>query len=683
MRFYSGFSFKLKWRYLKWLAIPLFLILSYFSGSYGYIKTYALVNNNTTYEITMPNYNELLDFQCGNYNFKEELDNLLQNTDTDNLNFGFSIMNRLNNTNYGTIGNIDNIVDIYFYSKIYLFSNFSVFYQNNNYLAFKQTSLPFSSSYKVSHIYFNANSCTDLDNNTTWNTLKNALENNVIPTKDNNNYSFPFWWSYGYSNAGLNITNDMSYSASYWYYYTNYDLYYSYGNNQSTTNSDMYFKKLHIIDNDSYYTINSRDNDGPLPSYVDIYGFSNNNTDIEDNNYFIGSKNSLGTIYTNFEPSYINHFDLNISFNSNINYISGYDYYENIDFTDINCYGRINHNDNYYSYEKFSYCTFELDTDNLIVSSDNDLVEFSIENLEIYNSNDIKITDFSNYDKIFIYLDFQYDDNTLNTYVSNLNFSSSMNMLYLDYVKGEIFDDFDLPSYFKMFISNTGFSNDMSSNISVRSINNFLSSNNFLYSQPYSTITLEPTQVYGFISTNFQNLAVNNSQNLGYMIYHQINNLNLNLTPHLDMILMRDIIISFRNMSSNNFYYADDTGTIINNNIEVDYSYGVEESFGDITGLLPPGPLDSLLNIPFKYLSKTINSLNETCSPLSIPFVFDSELTFPCFDTYYEEFPSSLKIFTEVVPCAFILIFYFKHLYTKISRATTLETTENDEWGCL
>ena len=39
--------------------------------------------------------------------------------------------------------------------------------------------------------------------------------------------------------------------------------------------------------------------------------------------------------------------------------------------------------------------------------------------------------------------------------------------------------------------------------------------------------------------------------------------------------------------------------------------------------------------------------------------------------------------FLQVVPCAFILIKYFKHLYKKVDRAVTMNTTADDEWGVI
>lgn len=107
-------------------------------------------------------------------------------------------------------------------------------------------------------------------------------------------------------------------------------------------------------------------------------------------------------------------------------------------------------------------------------------------------------------------------------------------------------------------------------------------------------------------------------------------------------------------------------------------------SLGNVQGLLPPGPVDSLLNIPFKFLSVIVSSLGNLCVPLSLDFVFNSSLTLPCFsETFYDNVPSGLMIFINLIPTGFILIKYFKHLYMKVNRAVSMETTADDEWGVL
>lgn len=103
------------------------------------------------------------------------------------------------------------------------------------------------------------------------------------------------------------------------------------------------------------------------------------------------------------------------------------------------------------------------------------------------------------------------------------------------------------------------------------------------------------------------------------------------------------------------------------------------------SGLLPDGPLDSILLLPVNILNSIIQSLGGTCSPIeaTLPFV-DEKLVFPCFNTsvYQGSFEAAGNI-VGAIGSAFILYGYFKHLYKKVDRAVSMETTDEDEWGIL
>lgn len=107
-------------------------------------------------------------------------------------------------------------------------------------------------------------------------------------------------------------------------------------------------------------------------------------------------------------------------------------------------------------------------------------------------------------------------------------------------------------------------------------------------------------------------------------------------------------------------------------------------SLGNVSGLLPAGPLDILLNIPFQFLSILTSSMSGTCVAMTGNFVFDTTITLPCFDDIiYDNLDTTLLNFISLIPSAFILIKYFKHLYKKVERAVSLETDSDDEWGAI
>ena len=103
-------------------------------------------------------------------------------------------------------------------------------------------------------------------------------------------------------------------------------------------------------------------------------------------------------------------------------------------------------------------------------------------------------------------------------------------------------------------------------------------------------------------------------------------------------------------------------------------------------GLLPSGPLDSLLLLPLNVMNSILSSLGDNCDPVvaPVPWSGGQNITFPCFsDTIYTGDFALVGTLVGGVGSALILFYYFKHLYKKVDRATSLETTDDDEWGIL
>lgn len=102
-------------------------------------------------------------------------------------------------------------------------------------------------------------------------------------------------------------------------------------------------------------------------------------------------------------------------------------------------------------------------------------------------------------------------------------------------------------------------------------------------------------------------------------------------------------------------------------------------------GLLPPGPLDSILTLPLNIANSILSSLGGSCSAIVAPLPFvDKDITFPCMgDTIYKGDFAPLELLIGGPIAAVILFYYFKHLYKKVDRAVSLETTDEDEWGIL
>lgn len=107
-------------------------------------------------------------------------------------------------------------------------------------------------------------------------------------------------------------------------------------------------------------------------------------------------------------------------------------------------------------------------------------------------------------------------------------------------------------------------------------------------------------------------------------------------------------------------------------------------SLGNVQGIFPPGPVDSLLNIPFQFLSIVTSSFSGTCTTMTINDFMGTNISIPCFsETIYNKTPDFVMIFMDLIPAGFILIIYFKHLYKKVDRAVSMETDSDDEWGVI
>ena len=330
-----------------------------------------------------------------------------------------------------------------------------------------------------------------------------------------------------------------------------------FGDNTSISfNNDSYkyyVKSFNFVDYDIEVIPNEI-----FPTYSDLFGL------FPEGSSFIEYKSQLGTIYTSFPTSQYNSFNLNITFNTHD--LTALQYNQNLNYT-WNCYGRINHNNDYYTYIQFPYCDFE---NNGNYVSDSNLLNLTLNNFVIYDSNDNPISDFSSYDKLYFYIDFQYKNYQLNKVVSNLSINFNGNVYYTDDFRGPIYETFSsLPSGFKLFFSTT--KNDYS-NFYGKYVANTNGSLFSIYRQEYNTNTLNTSSVYGWLTNSFVKYSVNNKLNKGIMFYQNPNSLDESTLYSLEFVIFQDMVISFRNSSSNDFYYSDSTGSIVNHNITIDYS---------------------------------------------------------------------------------------------------------------
>lgn len=131
-------------------------------------------------------------------------------------------------------------------------------------------------------------------------------------------------------------------------------------------------------------------------------------------------------------------------------------------------------------------------------------------------------------------------------------------------------------------------------------------------------------------------------------------------------------------------------------------SSGDEPGYGDIIidddiinlpGLLPPGPLDSILNLPITLMQNLSDSLDDSCSSLSItlPFI-NSSITIPCISVIFSRITglSTFFDFVGIIVSGLIMYNYLLYLYQWVDDITSLRHTRQrlfgaksdvDNWG--
>lgn len=216
----------------------------------------------------------------------------------------------------------------------------------------------------------------------------------------------------------------------------------------------------------------------------------------------------------------------------------------------------------------------------------------------------------------------------------------------------------------------------------------------FSYSQQIKEINKNSTNVWcSFVREPSNGLfaqpVVESSNELRY--YYFVNNMSYSVTKDKVVSAINDLqkeqqktndkLDDLNTKQDKTNQELKDINDFISDDTEADVDVS---SLATVTGLLPAGPVDSLLTIPLKFLSVLSSSFSGSCTPVTMNWVFDSQLTLPCFsDSFYNDVPSAIMTFLSIVPCAFILITYFKHLYKKVDRAVSMNTTADDEWGVI
>lgn len=144
-----------------------------------------------------------------------------------------------------------------------------------------------------------------------------------------------------------------------------------------------------------------------------------------------------------------------------------------------------------------------------------------------------------------------------------------------------------------------------------------------------------------------------------------------------------NVIIDQNNQIIQGQQQTNDKLDSINDSITSTDSPNLDE-LNNFVGYLPPGPLDSILNIPLTVLNSFLNNLNGQCKPVNItlPFV-ENTFELPCMYSFLSQMTgfTTLMDWISNICGTILLIKYLLTLYNWINNQTSLNEKNNDDWG--
>lgn len=210
------------------------------------------------------------------------------------------------------------------------------------------------------------------------------------------------------------------------------------------------------------------------------------------------------------------------------------------------------------------------------------------------------------------------------------------------------------------------------------------------------------TCVYGFLSNASNQKLFMGIQGGGHGSIPFSSNLDINrwdisntfTTDKTSVIIdQNNTIINQNNETNNKINELNETQKETNQKLDninsslTDSSPISLDKLNDTTGWLPPGPVDSILNLPLSLLNNLSTNLNKQCTPISltIPFIDkNNQLVLPClvdtlsdniegFDTFYN--------WLGLIVSCLLLYKYLMSLYVWVDEALNLNIEMYDDYG--
>lgn len=174
-----------------------------------------------------------------------------------------------------------------------------------------------------------------------------------------------------------------------------------------------------------------------------------------------------------------------------------------------------------------------------------------------------------------------------------------------------------------------------------------------------------------------------------YVSFVQITNISLyeysvEFINSIKSVQSQNIIINEQTITNKNIEETNKKLEDLNNNI-TDSTGPDTSALENSAGWLPPGPVDSILNLPLALFNNLTSNLSKTCQAVNLPLPFlDKNLELPCLNTIFNKI-EGLSTWLNIVggiASAFILFHYLIGLYKWVD--DTLSFRENnymDNWG--
>ena len=534
----------------------LFIILFLIS-----FNVYATQDFDSQFNITIPDYDLILEqYNCGSENVRDFLHNFI--SQSNHGTFG----NRAKYTIFVDLDN--NVIRFIATQSSYTRRAFAVYgsdvFKIKSTYSFYSVGNEHSVEFDINYTTCNSNISTSgaysdfllyLNDPYSYYSNSHGLTTSFYELP----YSPPsYTFSPGSGYLSIDTGRDYDIYNAVWYYWTNlgnHNLEFKAYNSDSLNSSLNVFKKLYITNNHTLYSY-----EDDLPSYYDIkrYNDSIKQFDIQ-----------LNTIYSKIPYSDINDFSINLSFKPS--FISSQLYNANMYNFNEFVYGRVNHNNDYYTYESLNCSLSNIDSS---IDSDN-YIHYLFEDIVCDNS-----VVLSNYDYFYITLVPNYNnwniDQQKDIFGINLN-SKEAYVTYLPF-KNLIYEPlFNLSSGFELFFTTTN-DNSYSTNIDLYSSQSTTAYsaydiNDFTKKNLSNGFIIKDTSDYDTFPT-FATLYLNSktflTENYGYMIYDTETN-NPNITTDLYLFIDDSIVISNKNSNDIFYYYDLNTSSISSTSIVVNH----------------------------------------------------------------------------------------------------------------